>query len=229
MIEQNPSIEILERAANELGPLLRQIVLVGGCAVGLWISDAATPPVRKTIDVDLIVEVAPLGEYYKFCENLRRLGFHEKIDNHLLCRWFKRDLIIDVMPVKSDVLGFSNRWNELAFQNSVEIELPSKNRIKVISAPVLLGTKLESFLSRGGGDYLHHDMEDIINLVNGRESLQAEIAESDLSLKEFIVEEIEGMLSDPSFIDRLSWHLEFESHIDRTDIVLARLRKIIGL
>jgi hypothetical protein len=38
-----------------LGPLLDELVFVGGCATGLLITDPASGGIRPTIDVDTIV------------------------------------------------------------------------------------------------------------------------------------------------------------------------------
>lgn len=47
--------------------------------------------------------------------------------------------------------------------------------IRIIQAPVFLGTKLEAFHGRGGGDYLFsHDLGDTISMVDGRDSLLGE-------------------------------------------------------
>ena len=51
--------------------------LVGGCATGLLLTDPAASPVRATIDVDVLVEVATLVEYHRLSEQLRQLGFVE--------------------------------------------------------------------------------------------------------------------------------------------------------
>lgn len=56
------SIDLLELAAGALGPLLDEVVFVGGATVTLWITDPGAPPVRPTKDVDgreeLVDEVA---------------------------------------------------------------------------------------------------------------------------------------------------------------------------
>ena len=78
MIRNDPNIGTLELAAHALEPLLNELVLVGGCAVGLLITDQARPPVRYTIDVDFLAEVTPLSEYYKLCKKLKALGFQER-------------------------------------------------------------------------------------------------------------------------------------------------------
>ena len=56
----NPNIEILEAAAERLITLNEEMVFVGGCATGLLLTDPAASPVRATIDVDVLVEVATL-------------------------------------------------------------------------------------------------------------------------------------------------------------------------
>ncbi|HVE68315.1 MAG TPA: hypothetical protein VNB64_07020 [Solirubrobacteraceae bacterium] len=40
------SIDLLELAADALGPLLDEVVFVGGATVTLWITDPGAPPVR---------------------------------------------------------------------------------------------------------------------------------------------------------------------------------------
>ena len=60
----NPNLLILEMAADKLGPLVDRVVFLGGCATGLLITDPAAPPMRTTIDVDVIVEVASLSGYH---------------------------------------------------------------------------------------------------------------------------------------------------------------------
>lgn len=54
---RNPNLDKLIAAAQSLGPLLDEIVFVGGCVTGLLISDPAAAPVRQTLDVDAIVTV----------------------------------------------------------------------------------------------------------------------------------------------------------------------------
>ena len=53
----NPNLELLELAAEQLRPLLSEIVFVGGCATGLLIDDPAAAPVRGTYDVDVILRL----------------------------------------------------------------------------------------------------------------------------------------------------------------------------
>jgi hypothetical protein len=43
----------LETASTLLGPLLDEVVFVGGASVRLWINEPGTPPTRATEDVDV--------------------------------------------------------------------------------------------------------------------------------------------------------------------------------
>jgi hypothetical protein len=80
------------------------------------------------------------------------------------------------MPTDENILGFSNRWYLPAIKNSVTIELEPDFEIRLVTAFYFLATKLEAFFGRGKGDYLvSHDLEDIINLINGRVEIVEEI------------------------------------------------------
>lgn len=72
---QGPNLEILGICAHALGPLGDELVFLGGCATALLITDAASPPVRVTRDVDVIAEVATTAEYHKLKRRLRVRGF----------------------------------------------------------------------------------------------------------------------------------------------------------
>lgn len=71
---ENPNLAQLLNAASKLKPLLDRIMFVGGCATGLLITDPAAAPVRATIDVDAIVEVASYAEFIVLEQQLRSLA-----------------------------------------------------------------------------------------------------------------------------------------------------------
>lgn len=82
---------------------------------------------------------------------------------------------MDVMPTLETILGFANRWYPLCVATAEPLALPSGVAIRVIQAPVFIGTKLEAFHGRSGGDYLFsYDLGDIISVVDGRETLVKE-------------------------------------------------------
>ena len=80
----NPNLEILALAVDQLGELVSEMVFLGGCATGLLVTDPAAAAIRETDDVDAIVEVSTRAEYYQFAERLRQQGFTEDTsDEHL--------------------------------------------------------------------------------------------------------------------------------------------------
>jgi hypothetical protein len=54
----DPNLPLLEDADRKLALFLDEIVFVGGVILGLLITDAAAAPIRGTIDVDVIAEIA---------------------------------------------------------------------------------------------------------------------------------------------------------------------------
>lgn len=221
----DPNLSVVSLVAHALGPLNAEFMLVGGCAVGLLITDRGRPTVRPTVDVDLVAEVTSLNDYYQSLDKLRSSGFKEDQSNDHMCRLKKGDLIVDLMPTQ-EVLGHSvNRWYAAAIKCAQAVTLPNGVPINVINAPCFIATKLESFNSRGGGDFLHHDMEDILNVVDGREELLSELASAPKDVREFIREETDGYLADESFVDQLEWIFPQ----GRSEVVLLRLRQLAGL
>jgi hypothetical protein len=73
----NPNLQLLTDAAKLLGPILGELVFVGGCATALLITDNAAADVRPTFDVDAIAEITSYAAYTEFSERLRKLEFQE--------------------------------------------------------------------------------------------------------------------------------------------------------
>jgi hypothetical protein len=196
------NVAMLELAARALGDLRDEVVFVGGATVELWISDQAAPEFRPTDDVDVIVEVTTRKAYYDFEERVRQAGFRNDTTSGVICRYEHRatGLLLDVMPTEASILGFINLWHAEAFPHAVEIELPSGTRIHAVPPPYLLATKLEAFASRGGGDlYRSRDFGDVITLIDGREELLEEVAESPAALREYVREQIAQLFGHPDF------------------------------
>ena len=54
------STDPLKMAATALGPLLEEVVFLGGASIQLWLSDAAAPAARVTDDVNVISNITSL-------------------------------------------------------------------------------------------------------------------------------------------------------------------------
>lgn len=112
----------LELAVEILGPLTSEVVFVGGATIHLWQTEPGAPPARATDDVDVICDVHTRIAYYALAERLRQRDLREASDESIICRWRHppSGLVIDVMPVAGDVLGFTNRWYRAAIETAVE-------------------------------------------------------------------------------------------------------------
>jgi hypothetical protein len=78
---------MLVTAARLLEPLLAELVVVGGCATGLLITDAAAASVRATLDVDAIAEITSYSGYAAFGQRLAQLDFRpDSREGAPLCR-----------------------------------------------------------------------------------------------------------------------------------------------
>jgi hypothetical protein len=226
MIPVDKNRVLVERLCKHIEPLLEQIVLVGGCAVGFLITDPAQLLPRETDDVDLATEIMTLGEYHKFTDQLKKLGFSEDTETGIICRWRKDELKLDAMPMQEIGFGSVNSWFPLAVKTAIPVKLANGHTLKHIDAATFIATKIESFLSRGGNDFAHHDIEDIISVVNGREELADEIVKADQELQDFLSDKLGAFLEISAFTDLIPGHLQ--PNDNRSEIVIARLRKITG-
>ncbi len=229
---QNPNLEILIFAINQLGELADEMVFLGGCATGLLITDPAAPPIRITRDVDAIVQVSSRAGYYQLSDKLRAKGFSEdRSDGAPVCRWVANNVVLDVMPLDSEILGFGNKWYAPAAENAEIIKLSDGKKIRMVSAPYFLLTKLEAFDGRGAGDYvLSHDMEDIIAVLDGRPEIVDEIKLSVPEIKRALSERFESLLKDRSFVEAVSGHMPTDATSQaRVSIILKAISQIIEI
>jgi predicted nucleotidyltransferase len=227
----DPNLERIELVAAALGPLREQLVFVGGCAAGLLISDPAATPIRATLDVDLVVQVTALAAYHQMEEEFVRLGFRHVTAEAPICRWVYRNIEVDLMPTQPEIIGFANRWYPLAMATARYFTLPSGVKIRLINAPEFLGTKFEAFAGRGQGNLLaSHDLEDVLNVIVGREELLDEIERSDPELRGYLAAEFGKLLAMRDFADYLpGLVLDGDSPAWKADFVLERLQAIVEL
>ncbi|GAB4357186.1 MAG: hypothetical protein OHK0021_01490 [Bryobacter sp.] len=221
--------EHLIATAELLRPMLEDFVFIGGAITFLLVTDAAAGRPRVTLDVDAITQASTYAEYVAVCEQLRLIGFSEdKREGSPLCRWVQADLILDVMPLNEEVLGFSNRWYSEAWKTARSRHLTNDLEIRVTRPSYFLAMKFEAFRGRGGSDLLSsRDVEDIVYVVDGRPEILDEIKEEDRGLQSYLRDEFELLLEDPYFLDALPGYLHPDSASQaRTGIILDRLKKL---
>lgn len=196
-----PNRALLLAVARRFDHLVKEVVFVGGQVAELLITSPGATRIRPTVDVDVVVEASTRIEYQKLEARLKDLGIrHDSREGAPLCRWLTPENIgIDIMPPDPSVLGFTNRWYELALSTSVDYSLADDISIRIPTAPVFLGTKWEAFHQRGGRDMLaSHDLEDIISVVAGRPEITDEVRAAPRHLSEYLGLQSETLLQDES-------------------------------
>ncbi len=226
---QNPNLQILQYAVDQLGALSDEMVFLGGCATGLLITDPAAPPIRVTQDVDVITEVASLTDYYRLRRRLREKGFQEDSGPAApICRWLASAVVLDIMPTKPEILGFGNAWYQPALASATAVDLPSGKVIRMVTAPYFLATKLVAFDSRGNRDYMmSHDMEDIVAVIDGRPNIVDEVRQAEIKLRQYLAGRFGELLTNDNFLAALPGHLQGGiTSPDRTPVVLRQIAAI---
>lgn len=229
-VESN--LEMIGHVARRLGVLRDRMVFLGGAATALLITDKAMPDVRITTDVDVIVEIATRGEYYRLAESLRELGFAEDLSEAApLCRWRIDGIAVDVMPTDEEILGFSNQWYPQALRTATTREIADNMAIRVVTGPYFLATKIEAFYSRGKGDFMvSHDMEDIVTLLDGRPELGEDVMTAPEEVKIFLARTFNSFIQNRDFLDALPGHLLPDSASQqRIPLLMKRIRQIAGV
>lgn len=232
MNPQDPNVVRVELVAEALGELCDELIFVGGCAVSMLIDAPTAPPVRVTYDVDVIAEVTARHGYYALESRFAERGFSRDIsDDAPICRWRVRDIEVDLMPTDEKILGFSNRWYPTAAASAVLVALPSGRRISLIASPAFLATKFEAFHSRGKNDVvMSHDLEDIINVVEGRQAIVDEVATADPALRAYLSTRFRELVQHPDFNNALPGLIAYdELYQSRIAVVRNRISAITRL
>ena len=200
MSTYNAHRDMILMVAKALGnELLPQVAFVGGCTTGLFITDEMSKEsVRYTDDVDLIIHVLGYTGWHAFSEQLIARGFRISMDDEVNCRFRLGDLQVDFMPDEANALGFTNRWYKAALQTAQPFSMSEKITIRLVKSVYFLATKFEAFKGRGKSDWLgSRDIEDILNLVDGRVELFEEIRNAAADVKSYLAFEFRTLLDSP--------------------------------
>lgn len=196
--------EMIISVARAMGAdICSKVAFVGGCTTGLLLTDSfSLEQVRHTEDVDLIVNVVGHLEWADFQAKLRERGFKDSIsdDGSPICAMNLYKLRVDFMPDDPKILGFSNRWYPEALKNAKDHKMADGVIIRLITPEYFVATKLEAYNGRGNNDPLSsQDIEDILNIFDGRHSLVEEIGSASVELKSYISEQLSKLLRNDDF------------------------------
>lgn len=225
MRTNDPNLPYLRKVAEALGDLREQVVFIGGAVAGLLVTDPLADSVRATRDVDAVVS-ANRALFHRIEASVATRGFARDVSSDVICRWVHKasGVLFDLMPVQPDVLGFSNRWYPYAIETAVPMDLGNGVTIRLVSAVAFVATKLEAFAGRGGGDFLSsHDLEDVLNIVDGREELASEMAAAPADVRQAVAAAFGPLLASPDFANVLPGLL---AEPERVGVVLGRLKAL---
>ena len=223
--------QMVGKVAEALGPELRaEVAFVGGCTTAFLLTDEfVLEQVRHTEDVDLIVHVMGYPGFHALQQALRAKGFKDMppdpSENAPVCAMRLDDLRVDFMPDDPQVLGFSNRWYGEALKTATNHDLSENLSIRLVSPPYFLATKLEAYKGRGKGDTLaSHDIEDLLMLIDGRDSLIDEVSAAPEELRDYLAEEFSHLLKDANFEYAVSSQAKGNS--EREEILFERIEAL---
>ena len=222
-------LQMLLPVAEALGEeLLDHVAFVGGSTTALLITDPITRQgVRFTDDVDLIVHVDGYVGWQRWQQQLEQRGFAHSMEDDVICRMRLGPHKVDLMPDDATILGFTNRWYQRALSNACPFALTENITINLLAPAYFIATKLEAYRGRGQDDPLaSHDLEDIINLVDGRDTLIEEIAAADGEIQHYIAEQFQTLLQHPNFEYAVQGNLQ-DTH--RTTLFFYRWERIAAL
>lgn len=232
MSKHETHLDMLKTVAKALGSdFCRQMAFVGGSTTGLLITDEYTlEQIRGTDDIDLIVHVIGHNGFTRLQKTLQPHGFKIPVpapgDDTPICAMNLGELRVDFMPDDVKALGFSNRWYSQAMETATDYHLEKELQIRIVTPPYFIATKLEAWIGRGDGDALEsRDIEDIINLIDGRKELLQEIEASHIELRRYISHELEKLIADDNFEYAVQSHTRAST--EREAIIFARIERLI--
>ena len=194
---------------DALGELCKDVIFVGGATVSLY-ADRASGEIRPTDDVNILIETLDYKGYAIIEERLRAKGFVNDVESGVICRYIVNGIIVDVMPMSEEILGFANKWYHEGFSTSIKVEIDEDYQIRIFKPEHFIATKLEAFKSRGANDgRMSSDFENIIYVLNNRSTIWDEFQNSSLGVKEYLKKEFKQLLNESYIEEWISSHLEY--------------------
>ena len=192
----------LIRAARLLLQLDEQFVFVGGIVAPLYFQRPEfTLHARPTIDVHCVVSMLSHAALQSLQNGMRRIGFSEGQEpGDPICRWRGHGLIVDVMSVGADVLGYTNRWYAAGWDSCMTVESDA-GPIRILDYGHFLATKLEAHNNRSNDIRLSHDLEDVILTLAARDSLDSDRQLFSNDVAEFLRQNFRNIFTGTDHLD----------------------------
>lgn len=211
------------RALEEMDP---EVIFIGGATTSLYVDQPASE-IRPTDDVDILVEIFNYKSYDEVLTKLRKKGFTHDQEGRVICRMHVQGIIVDVIPIGQNVLGFTNRWYQEGVKNTILYKLDEDVYIRVFSVPYFLASKIEAFKNRGNNDgRLSTDFEDIVYLMANRTTIWNELNETKEELRFFLQENFASWMSRSYLEEWVASHLGYYEYT-KTPVILDEIKKFL--
>ncbi|MEL6253800.1 MAG: hypothetical protein AAFR87_17460 [Bacteroidota bacterium] len=226
------NIKKIQNLATVLGEMLNNVVFVGGSVLELYVTDHAAYENRPTDDIDIIITAPTLGGFYSWEQQLEKKGFvhipeEECGKKHA---WKHEELTVNLLPMFTESLGYTNRWYEEAVFHANSFLLPDETAIKIFPAAYYLAAKIEAYQQRGKDDIrLSEDFEDIVYLLGSRLEILEEIGNAFHEVRKFIRDAFIEMLKDYDLEEGICYALPDGNDIEAIDRIVHIMKEATQL
>lgn len=226
------NINKIETLASVLGDLLNNVVFVGGSVLELYVTDHAAYENRPTDDIDIVISAPTLGGFFSWEQQLEQKGFKRVLDSpkNKKYLWSYQKIEVNLIPMLTESLGYTNRWYEEAVFHAISYTLPNETSIKLFPAAYYLASKIEAYQQRGKDDIrLSEDFEDIIYLLGSRLEILEEIGNAFYEVRNFIREAFLVLLRNYDLEEGICYALPDGTDDEAVDRILHIMREATQL
>jgi len=224
----------LKAVATQLGPLNKQVVYVGGATVSLYVDTVAAGETRPTDDIDVVIELASYADYGLLDERLRAQGFQNDTTSGVICRYrmpgllidLMESVVVDVMPTRPEILGFSNQWYTEGYERAIDYILDAQTTIRIFLLAYFLAAKFEALASRGGRDLrVSTDFEDIVFVLDNAPDLLGQLRVGSEAVQTYLRETFARLLARPDSTEGFYANLPSRFATDRVNRITDLLNQ----
>jgi len=226
------NINKIQNLATVLGEMLNNVVFVGGSVLELYVTDHAAYENRPTDDIDIIITAPTLGGFYSWEQELEKKGFVHIAEEECGKKhaWKHEELTVNLLPMFTESLGYTNRWYEEAVFHANSYPLPDGTAIKLFPPAYYLAAKIEAYQQRGKEDIrMSEDFEDIVYLLGSRLEILEEIGNAFHEVRKYIRDAFLEMLQDYDLEEGICYALPDGNDIEAIDRIIHIMKEATQL
>lgn len=223
---QTINLKVVEKVAQSLEELNKEVIYVGGAVVSLYVTDEGAEQPRPTKDIDISVQISTYAQMEDLREKLALKKIYPAPSEKIMYRYAYEDILIDFIPFEETPLGPTNSWLKPGFEKAYPINI-GEIEIKILPVSLFLATKWEAFKSRGSDPRTSHDFEDIIYIIDNNLEVVEDIQNANKDVQDFLKEMSNEILHHNSRNEIIECHINPYSADERREIVIEKLNQIL--